>query len=89
MKCLQCFIYGAAVFVVVVMLFGCASSGLYAMSDEWCAAHPDASPARCDRNPGKHYDPQGHMPPVVYGDACPGRYNYGAYGVTITCWGSK
>lgn len=79
---------GFAIGCLLIML-GCASSGLYAMSDEWCAKHPEASPARCDRNPGKNYDVQGHMPPVVTGDLCPGRYELGAAGYTITCWGGK
>jgi hypothetical protein len=29
---------------------GCASTGLYNMSDEWCMAHIDASAARCPEN---------------------------------------
>ncbi len=29
------------------LLACCASSGLYNMSDDWCAAHVNASPARC------------------------------------------
>jgi hypothetical protein len=34
--------------VLLVPLFtACASSGLYNMSDTWCAAHPGASLARC------------------------------------------
>lgn len=78
-----------AIAALIMLLGGCASSGLYTMSDSWCATHPSASPARCDRNPGKNYDPQGHMPGIVYGDSCPGRYTYGAYGVTITCWGNR
>ena len=83
------FVSCLAIALLMMLLGGCAYSGLYAMSDEWCAVHPSASTARCNRNPGKHYDPQGHMPPVVYGNSCPGRYEYGVYGVTITCWGSK
>jgi hypothetical protein len=74
---------------LIWLLGGCASSGLYTMSDEWCAVHAEAGPARCNRNPGKHYDVQGHMPPAVYGDLCPGRYEYGVYGTTITCWGVR
>lgn len=38
---------------VVVLLMGCASSGLYAMSDEWCARHPGASVNRCRPDPSK------------------------------------
>jgi hypothetical protein len=39
-------------FIVVAssLLAGCASSGLYNMSDEWCTAHLDASAARCPEN---------------------------------------
>lgn len=39
-------------FIVVAssLLAGCASSGLYNMSDEWCSAHLDASAARCPEN---------------------------------------
>ena len=33
--------------VFVPLLASCASSGLYNMSDTWCAAHPSASLARC------------------------------------------
>ncbi|MBV9726559.1 MAG: hypothetical protein JO299_15470 [Gammaproteobacteria bacterium] len=29
---------------------GCASTGLYNMSDEWCAAHINATAARCPAN---------------------------------------
>ena len=38
------------VVVVVPLLASFASSGLYNMSDEWCARHVDASPARCPEN---------------------------------------
>jgi hypothetical protein len=31
----------------VPLLASCASSGLYNMSDEWCAAHMGASASRC------------------------------------------
>jgi hypothetical protein len=37
----------ALIAAVVPLLASCASAGLYEMSDEWCAAHPDASVARC------------------------------------------
>ena len=33
------------------LLASCASSGLYSMSDDWCAAHPSATAARCPENP--------------------------------------
>jgi hypothetical protein len=36
-----------ALIAVVPLLAACASSGLYNMSDEWCARHLDASAARC------------------------------------------
>lgn len=78
-----------AIAALIMLLGGCASSGLYTMSDQWCAVHPSASPARCDRNPGKNYDVQGHMPPAVNGNICDGRYSYGVYGTTITCWGTS
>jgi hypothetical protein len=32
---------------LVPLLASCASSGLYTMSDEWCATHLSASAARC------------------------------------------
>jgi hypothetical protein len=32
---------------LVFLLASCASSGLYNMSDDWCAAHLNASAARC------------------------------------------
>jgi hypothetical protein len=40
----------AFIAVASSLLAGCASSGLYNMSDEWCAAHLDASAARCPEN---------------------------------------
>ena len=36
--------------LVSSLLAACASSGLYNMSDEWCAAHLNASAARCPQN---------------------------------------
>jgi hypothetical protein len=74
--------------LLALALSSCASSGLYAMSDEWCEKHPDASPARCNRNPLKEYDIQGHQPVGPEWSMCPGQYTYGVYGVTITCWGN-
>jgi hypothetical protein len=41
------FLAGVAIVFVAAYLMGCASSGLYAMSDEWCDSHPGASPAHC------------------------------------------
>jgi len=32
---------------LVPLLAACASSGLYNMSDQWCATHLQASAARC------------------------------------------
>jgi hypothetical protein len=40
----------AFIAVASSLLAGCASSGLYNMSDDWCAAHIDASAARCPEN---------------------------------------
>jgi hypothetical protein len=40
----------AFIAVASSLLAGCASSGLYNMSDEWCSAHLDASAARCPEN---------------------------------------
>jgi hypothetical protein len=40
----------AFIAVMSSLLAGCASSGLYNMSDEWCLAHIDASAARCPAN---------------------------------------
>lgn len=31
----------------LIISFGCASSGLYAMSDKWCMAHPNAPASHC------------------------------------------
>ena len=39
-----------AFIVVAPLLASCASSGLYNMSDEWCARHLDATAARCPEN---------------------------------------
>jgi len=38
-----------AIVAVVPLLVSCASSGLYIMTDDWCAAHLDASAARCPK----------------------------------------
>jgi hypothetical protein len=40
----------ALIAVMASLLAACASSGLYNMSDTWCAAHPAASVARCPKN---------------------------------------
>lgn len=36
-----------SIVALVLLLASCASSGLYNMSDNWCAAHLNASAARC------------------------------------------
>jgi hypothetical protein len=41
------FSLGVAIVVVLALVTGCASGGLLTMNDDWCAAHPDASSARC------------------------------------------
>lgn len=41
-----------ALIAVAPLLASCASSGLYNMSNEWCARHVDASAARCPENQG-------------------------------------
>jgi len=42
---------GMRLFIPIValgpLLASCASSGLYNMSDDWCAAHVNASTSRC------------------------------------------
>jgi hypothetical protein len=38
-----------ALVALVPLLASCASSGLYNMSDDWCATHAEASAARCPR----------------------------------------
>jgi len=37
----------AYIVALVPLLASCASSGLYNMSDEWCAAHMSATASRC------------------------------------------
>lgn len=44
-----------AFIAVVPLLTSCASSGMYYMSDDWCARHLAASAARC---PGNQTDNQ-------------------------------
>jgi hypothetical protein len=36
-----------SIVALVLLLASCASSGLYNMSDNWCATHLNASAARC------------------------------------------
>jgi hypothetical protein len=65
-----------ALFLLVVLLLitglpGCASNGLLAMSDEWCAVHPEASPTRCVRDHTFLWD-QGHLHSTAAGSGlCP------------------
>lgn len=65
--------------VSTLALAGCASSGLYTMSDDWCSAHPEASPARCNRNPLHEVDVQGHQ------QSCGDNIMYYAGGTPILC----
>jgi hypothetical protein len=82
-------LFSIATILLLLALSGCGSNGLLAMSDERCAQHPQAAPSHCNRNPNRNYDVQGHLPPVVDGDLCPGRYELGAAGYTITCFGER
>jgi hypothetical protein len=45
------FVLDGAIAVAWICLSGCASSGFYQMSDDWCWQHLAASSARCHRNP--------------------------------------
>jgi hypothetical protein len=49
-----------AIVAIVSLLASCASLGLYNMSDDWCAAHREASAARCpnDQERVVHNDKQ-------------------------------
>ena len=44
-------VLGGAIAAAWICLSGCASSGFYMMSDDWCEGHPGASAARCGHNP--------------------------------------
>jgi hypothetical protein len=44
------FLSCASLIALMPLLASCASSGLYYMSDDWCARHGDASPAHCPVN---------------------------------------
>jgi hypothetical protein len=70
-----------ATFVIVAVLLGaCVYSCSRPVVYDWTLPH----------RPMAEIDIQGHQPYVVpNGDQCPGQYTYGAYGVTITCWGTK
>lgn len=35
--------------LAVLLLTGCVPGGLLNMDDRWCAQHPHAGPARCQR----------------------------------------
>jgi len=45
--------------VLVPLLAACASSGLYNMSDEWCATHVSATPSRCPQDPERNAHSEG------------------------------
>jgi hypothetical protein len=45
-----------SIVALVLLLASCASSGLYNMSDNWCAAHLNASAARCLPDPQRVAD---------------------------------
>jgi hypothetical protein len=42
-----------AIIAFVPVVASCASSGLYNMSDEWCAVHLDATAPRCPKDQGR------------------------------------
>ena len=44
------FIATASLIAVMPLLASCVSSGFYDMSDDWCASHLAAGPARCPEN---------------------------------------
>jgi hypothetical protein len=44
------FLSCASLVAVMPLLASCASSGLYDMSDDWCARHVNASAAHCPVN---------------------------------------
>jgi hypothetical protein len=58
----------ASLLAAMPLLASCAGSGLYYMSDDWCARHIEASPAHCplkqnarnsaDSNDVQQIDPQ-------------------------------
>jgi hypothetical protein len=45
-----------SIVALVLLLASCASSGLYNMSDNWCAEHLNASAARCLPDPQRVAD---------------------------------
>ena len=52
-----------AVLALIPLLGSCASSGLYYMSDDWCATHLDASAAQCPREQKRLVDTDGQSVP--------------------------
>jgi hypothetical protein len=56
--------------VLVPLLASCASSGLYNMTNDWCAEHVSASEARCpkDRDRVVHNDSEPVATTVVARD---------------------
>jgi hypothetical protein len=48
---------------LVSLLASCSSSGLYNMSDDWCATHLDASAAQCPREQKRLVDTDGQSVP--------------------------
>jgi len=46
---LGCLSAAALLAIMILLAFsaGCAWSGLYQMSDEWCVSHPTAKTSRC------------------------------------------
>jgi hypothetical protein len=48
-----------SIVALVLLLASCASSGLYDMSDNWCAAHLNASAARCVQDQQRLADKEG------------------------------
>ena len=43
-------ICSASLIAAIPLLASCASSGLFYMSDDWCASHLNAAAARCPEN---------------------------------------
>lgn len=68
----------------MLLLSGCFNGGILQMSDEWCDAHPDASPHRCvnhvshylPHRPMSEIDLQGHQDLLPHSaDECLAWYN--------------
>ncbi len=63
------FLVGVALITVLAWsMGGCASSGLFAMSDQWCDTHPNASAAHCARQ----HKQISHDAPIVITVDCKG-----------------